>query len=152
MQTPTRTSTPILTAVPANITGRVILQGRTIYQGVTVTRFGGSQVVTDEDGRFDFYGEGQVELAFHYPKYLDATVTVQGSPNDTVNVGEIQLLGGDVTGDNNVNILDIVYIAYRFGGTDARADLNADGTVDIIDLSLTGANFGQAGPVRWAPE
>jgi hypothetical protein len=152
VQTPTRTPAPTFTPIPANITGWVILQGRTTYQGVTVTHSGGSQVITGEDGRFEFPGEGLVELTFQYPKYLDAVVVVQGSPNATVNVGQIQLLGGDVTGDNQINILDIVYIAYRFGSTDVRADLNVDGTVDIIDLSLTGANFGQTGPVRWAPE
>jgi hypothetical protein len=41
----------------------------------------------------------------------------------------------DMTGDNFVNILDLAYVADRFGSMDAQADVNDDGIVNIVDLS-----------------
>ena len=48
----------------------------------------------------------------------------------------------DVTGDGVVNILDLVFVASRFGNVDADADVNADDAVDILDLTLVAQNFG----------
>lgn len=48
----------------------------------------------------------------------------------------------DVTGDGVVNILDLTFVAARFGEADADADLTSDGTVNILDLVLIAQNFG----------
>lgn len=48
----------------------------------------------------------------------------------------------DVTGDGLVNILDLTFVAARFGESDADADLTGDGTVNILDLVLIAQNFG----------
>ena len=40
----------------------------------------------------------------------------------------------DVTGDGVVNILDLTFVASRFGETDSDADVTGDGTVNILDL------------------
>ena len=48
----------------------------------------------------------------------------------------------DVTGDGVVNILDLTFVAARFGESDADADLTGDGTVNILDLVLIAQNFG----------
>ena len=52
----------------------------------------------------------------------------------------------DVNGDGEVNILDLVAVAAKFGQTtDAgNADINADGTVDIRDLVLVAGAFDAA--------
>ena len=47
----------------------------------------------------------------------------------------------DVTGDRVVNILDLTYVAARFGETDSDADVTGDGTVNILDLVLVAQNF-----------
>ena len=51
----------------------------------------------------------------------------------------------DVNGDGEVNILDLVAVAAKFGEKDAgNADVNGDGTVDIRDLVLVAGAFGAA--------
>ena len=47
----------------------------------------------------------------------------------------------DVTGDGVVNILDLTFVASRFGENDADADVTGDGIVNILDLVLIAQNF-----------
>jgi uncharacterized repeat protein (TIGR01451 family) len=135
--------------IEPNVTGQVRLQGGSDPSGVILTSPAGLRVATDENGDFEFSYEGQVTLHVSHPGHLDAVATVKAVPNVHLDMGEIELLGGDVNGDNQIDILDISYIGYRFSSADARADVNGDGIVDILDLSLVGANFGRAGPVHW---
>lgn len=48
----------------------------------------------------------------------------------------------DVNADGTVNILDLTFVASRFGEADPKADVNSDGTVNILDLTLIAQNFG----------
>lgn len=47
----------------------------------------------------------------------------------------------DVTGDGVVNILDLTFVASRFGESDPEADVNGDGIVNILDLVLIAQNL-----------
>ncbi|MDE0012017.1 MAG: hypothetical protein OXU36_12775 [Candidatus Poribacteria bacterium] len=47
----------------------------------------------------------------------------------------------DVTGDGIVNILDLTFVAARFGEPDTDADVTGDSTVNILDLVLIAQNF-----------
>lgn len=47
----------------------------------------------------------------------------------------------DVTGDGTVNILDLTFVAFHFGESNAEADVNGDGIVNILDLVLITHNF-----------
>jgi hypothetical protein len=52
---------------------------------------------------------------------------------------------GDLNGDGVVNILDVSLIIQNFkrrGSYDNGADINNDGTVNILDMVLLGRNWG----------
>jgi hypothetical protein len=77
---------------------------------------------------------------------------VAGECND---IGPAKLLGGDVAPqdpepDNAIDINDISYLAFRFRGEDMTADVNGDGVVNILDLTMAAANFGRTGPLPWS--
>ena len=48
----------------------------------------------------------------------------------------------DVTGDGIVNILDLTFVASRFGESDTDADVTGDGIVNILDLVLIAQHLG----------
>ena len=48
----------------------------------------------------------------------------------------------DVNEDGDINILDLTFVASRFGQNDPKADVNEDGTVNILDLVLVAQHFG----------
>ena len=49
----------------------------------------------------------------------------------------------DVNSDGVINILDLAWVAARFGSSDPTADLNGDGVVDMLDLSAVARDYGQ---------
>ena len=61
-------------------------------------------------------------------------------------------LSEDVNGDGVVNIIDLTLVATNFGATGSNAaDVNGDGVVNIVDLTLVAAAFGNtaAAPIVW---
>jgi len=50
---------------------------------------------------------------------------------------------GDVTGEGQVDIFDLAFLAARFHAADSQADINGDGRVDMLDLAVAAQNYGQ---------
>ena len=48
----------------------------------------------------------------------------------------------DVNADGVINILDLTFVASHFGGINPEADVNDDGIVNILDLVLVSQNLG----------
>ena len=96
---------------------------------------------------FEAKAAGEGQLALH--KALLSTVSGQTIPHDLVIhplVVESRSPTADVNQDNTVNIQDLVLVAARFGQTGPNtADVNADGAVNIQDLVLVAAAFGDVG-------
>ena len=62
-------------------------------------------------------------------------------------------LSEDVNADGVVNIVDLTLVSSNFGKTgEHTADINGDGIVDIVDLTLVAAAFGNAvaAPLAWS--
>jgi hypothetical protein len=104
-------------------------------------------------------------LRAEYPGYLPSQKVITVSTTGPVNAGTTTLRGGDINGDNRINILDVGILLPNFGvvGVDVRsdaaggcgdgdqpADINDDGTIDIRDIAIiAGTNFGLVGPTPW---
>lgn len=135
------------------IGGVLTLQGRTNHSGIVVSSSGGPQTQTGTDGSFSVPAADT--LSFSFPGYLSAQADVralltqnQGAADQSVKLGSLTLLAGDVNADNRIDILDLAYIAKFYSSRDSLADLNADGTVNIMDLVLAANNYGQQGPLK----
>ena len=136
-----------------------------------------AQVNTAGGFRIALPTAGTYTVRASYPGYLQAQKSNVFASAGQALIGTTRLHGGDVNGDNAVNILDIVSIIGRLGTTglpvrssaaacvapwegsqtsvppppDSPFDINDDGAVDISDLSITAGNFGRVGPTNWAP-
>nr|NIO71707.1 hypothetical protein [Anaerolineae bacterium] len=144
------------------VIGSVQLQGRYDHSGATVVAEKGGVIVasatTDGSGSFtlDNLAPDIYEVYARMYGYLDSLKGsgVQVVAGECTDIGATKLLGGDVAPqpepDNTIDINDISYIAFRFRGADMSADVNGDGVVNILDLTMAAANFGRTGPTLWS--
>jgi hypothetical protein len=122
---------------------------------MTINRGQAGSTVTDADGSFSLevpVGSTYTINAW-YPGYLHLQKNDVYIVGAEVSIGPAQLVGGDVKNDNCINILDAVLIINRFGETglspEEAVDINDDGKVDILDLTITAGNFTRCGPTTW---
>jgi len=95
---------------------------------------------------------GNHTLTVRLRGYLEAQRTVSILSGLDTSVADLLLRGGDVNGDCEIDLFDLVLVAANFGANssaDRRADINANGEVDIFDLVLVGANLGRRCPQPW---
>jgi subtilisin family serine protease len=139
--------------VRSTISGTARLQGRTDHSGVSIFLAGEdcqppqAVTVTDTAGHFEVSfnaAQSAPYLCATHPGYLTARRNAAGGE-----AADVILPGGDVTGDNIINIFDIARIASRYGGSDPVADVNGDGHVDIFDLTIAAGNYNKSGPFSW---
>ncbi len=57
----------------------------------------------------------------------------------------IILTNGDVDGDGQINLFDMVALDSKFGSSDTIADLDGDGIVNLFDYVVIDQNFGAQG-------
>jgi hypothetical protein len=130
------------------IRGRVELEGNGDTGKITISA-GDRQLKPVPDGSFEVELDGDsYELLVTAQGYLSARLqgdVVAGST--TVEVGLVKLPGGEVTGDDEIDIFDLAFIGSRYGGTDSSGDVNGDGVIDIFDLAMSASNYGKQGPV-----
>jgi len=98
------------------------------------------EVVRTVEGRLesfvhlgDFFGGWWAGVQWDTPEY---------------HLGPPLLLAGDLDGDNDVDIVDIMLVASRWGSSqgdvnyDVRYDLDGDGDIDVVDIMLVAAHWG----------
>lgn len=138
------------------IAGRVLLQGRNNHGGATVTGPGLPTVRTEADASF--------ALNPVAPGTYTVTATMQGHlparqpgvsvvAEQTVNLPNVTLLGGDANNDCAINDDDVGIVEAAYGicpASDPRADINGDGCADLYDLVLVQSNYGRSCPMTWS--
>ncbi len=90
-------------------------------------------------------GAGPFEVEFRVPGYLCRKVTLSALPAHGSTGVDLDLIPGDVNGDNKVDMHDVALMVLFADRTDPRTDLNGDGITDVRDLSLTLSSFGRVG-------
>lgn len=133
------------------ITGTVLAS-----KPVTVTLYNQDSSVAatttaDENGDFSMTAPpGSYTIVASALGFLKA----QGSPTvtggGTTVMQTIQLLAGDIDGNDVIDQFDAMTIGFNYGlSTPDAADLNNDGIIDVLDLELLAANYRQAGALNW---
>ena len=151
---------PIQNTPMGTTAGTISLQGRTDFSGSVVTATEGGNIYstdTDATGNFDLeLPVGTYDVSVEMAGYLDAVITgITITAENTTNLPPVTLPGGDVNDSDKINIMDLALIGSHYGlncgdlGWDSRADVNADCTVNLLDLTLAASNFQKSSPVIW---
>ena len=135
-----------------DIVGYAHMQGRTDHSGIDVEVSGPivADVVTAADGLYELVNvrAGRYEFLFEHDMYLATRLRNCDTGSGTeFRPPTVTLVAGDLNRDQRIDILDLTRCAGAFGTADPDADINDDGVVNLFDLVLIGANFGQVGPV-----
>ena len=147
---------PSAAAPNAILIGQLFLQGRTDHSGATIFYNGAAYTYTNPEGEFALAvttGAPAVIRAKH-PGYLSRQYTI-ADPRGLVAIPPTTLRMGDVDGDDDVDLNDLLVVVQAYGSSppsDPRADLNADGRVSEIDLLAVVNNYGFTGPLPWLDE
>jgi hypothetical protein len=137
-----------------DIAGNVQVEGRATdnQAGHTVTAVGdvtgALATLTETNGDFvisdapaDTYTVTAERAGFLAASCADVVHTSEA----LTTLAHVELLAGDINGDDAIDVADAVAIGVVFGSTTPGevADLNLDGVVDILDLILMAVNYGQ---------
>jgi hypothetical protein len=139
------------------VRGVAHLQGRPTHGGIGLRADGAAAASSDALGAFVLppLEPGVRRVTALFPGYLSVAATVDCRPGGTVGLPTAELAGGDPTGDDRVDLFDLVRVGRAYGlcdgqsGYDDAADLGANGCVDLFDLVMVGANYGRSGPQAW---
>ncbi len=152
--TSTSTGTPTHTPIPTtgSLAGQVILDGRTDHSGAEVRADpGGHVTTTDAAGHYTLgpLPAGAYTVDVSHAGYLRAGEReFQVEAGQIIELPPVTLLGGDCNNSDTIDIADGAIASASFGftagqpGFDPRADITADGIIDIFDLTILGNNFG----------
>jgi len=141
----------------SNVFGQVVLSGRDgdDYSGALVTLDDtGQNGTTDNKGNYtipDVVAKSYTSITADAPGYLAAKCTTATIISPETSLASINLLSGDITDDNIVDIADATAIGTSLNATGSglSADINRDKIVDLVDLILVSRNYLAQGPQVW---
>jgi hypothetical protein len=108
-------------------------------------------VAANPDGTFSMTAPaGTYTVEATASGFLSAEGPTSITAGNTTTMPTISLLAGDIDGNGVVDQYDALTIgmSYNTASPDA-ADLNADGTINVLDLELLAANYRETGPTAW---
>jgi hypothetical protein len=151
--TPASTATPVASATPlpaGTLNGKVLAT-----KPVTVSLYAGDTLVAsvpaNSDGTFSLTAPaGTYAVVATAPGFLSAAGSATLTSGGTASLPDVTLLAGDIDGNNVIDQLDALTIGMNYNtATPAAADLNNDGTINVLDLELLAANYRETGPIVW---
>lgn len=141
-----------------NLSGKVYTEN---YKGIhkaDVTIYNNNKVFktieTNDDGSFNIKIDsmGEYDLIVSKRGYLNYKITnIVSSGDSNINLGELNLIAGDIVVSDVIQIDDLVYINDVYGSiiTDENKDeigfidLNEDGVIDKLDRDILKSNYGK---------
>ncbi len=137
------------------ITEVVVLDGTLTGQvlackPVTVT-IGAEQLAADASGNFSWTAPaGSYTVLASAEGFLSAQGSATLTAGNTTTMPQISLHAGDIDNNGVVDQFDAMTIGMSYNTViPAAADLNCDGTINVLDLELLAGNYRGVGPVAW---
>jgi murein DD-endopeptidase MepM/ murein hydrolase activator NlpD len=150
--TPTITATiPPATSAPTLLTGQVIASKPVTIRLYNLDSSLAATVPANPDGTFSLpFTAGTYTLVASAEGFLNAQGPVILTEGTTTTKPTINLIPGDVDGNSVINQIDALTIGMNYNNaTPTAADLNNDGVINVLDLQMLSANYGQSGALAW---
>lgn len=119
---------------------------------VTLTDQNGAvagSVIANANGTFSLsLPAGTYTAVASAPGFLRAQGTVSIASGSTTTIQTVNLLAGDIDGNDVIDNFDALTIGINYNGTEpAAADLSGDGTINVLELEILSPNYRQIGPL-----
>lgn len=110
-----------------------------------------ASVPVEPDGSFLLTApSGTYSLVADANGFLTAQASVTLIGGSTVTQPDVTLTAGDIDDNNVIDQFDAMTIGMSYNLSEpAAADLNNDGTINVLDLELLAQNYRLAGPIAW---
>lgn len=142
---------PIVVVLDGTLVGTALAT-----KAVTVTLYNQDTTVRgtatpDANGNFSFTAPaGTYTAVASAPGFLRAQASPVLTSGATTTLQSITLLAGDIDGNDVIDQFDALTIGINYNlAAPAAADLNNDGTINVLDLELLAANYRLTGPLAW---
>jgi hypothetical protein len=108
-------------------------------------------VAANPDGTFSMTAPaGSYTVEAMASGFLSAEGPATITAGNTTTMPTISLVAGDIDGNGVIDQYDALTIGINYNAaTPDAADLNADGTINVLDLEILAANYRQTGPTAW---
>ena len=123
---------------------------------VTVTLYNSgssvsASVTANLDGTFNLSAPGGLfTVVASAPGYLKAQGAISLTNGNLTTLQTINLPAGDIDGNDVIDQFDALTIGINYNGsTPTAADLNNDGTINVLDLEILAANYRLSGSLAW---
>jgi hypothetical protein len=153
---PTATPTPLPTFTPTPLPAPVITGQVLASKPVTIRLYNADNslaatVNASPDGTFNFTAPaGTYTITATASGFLNAQGSITLTNGITRTMTTVALPAGDIDGNGVIDQFDAMTIGMSYNtAIPPAADLNNDGTINVLDLELLAANHRKAGAVGW---
>jgi hypothetical protein len=108
-------------------------------------------VVANADGTFSLAAPaGTYTVTASADGFLGAQGSSTLTSGATSTMPNVSLLAGDIDNNGVIDQFDAMTVGMSYNtATPAAADLNNDGTINVLDLELLASNYRKAGAIAW---
>jgi hypothetical protein len=133
------------------LTGKVLASKPVTVRLLNADQTEAASVTANTDGTFSLTAPAGVYTVTACAEgFLDAQGTIALTAGVTSTMPQVSLLAGDIDNNAVIDQFDAMTIGMSYNTpTPAAADLNNDGTINVLDLELLANNYRKVGPIVW---